>query len=285
MIYGLETTTQIDPWLNRGYHDLPFETYCEIPAANSHGLMDIRNKSPKYYQWKKSKPRTTDSMAFGTLVHWIILEPKVLEERMCLKKTVDGRTKEGKAYNADFQASLLPHQVAVDEETYDKVRFVRDQLAAHPYTSKLIGKGLSEQVGCWVHNETQVFCKTRLDKLFPKEGWIIDVKTTYDASPRAFQKQMVNLDYDLQAAFYMKGFEYIYKRRPEGYIYLCVENTEPHDIAIYTPEQTVIDHGNYKFQQGLMTYAECVKSGQWPGYEPRAVPMELPGWAVYMEQE
>lgn len=285
MIYSAETATQIDPWLAKGFHDLPFETYCEVNAANSHGLMDIRNRSPKFYQWKKTQPRTTASMAFGTLVHWIILEPDVLEKKLRLKKKVDARTILGKKYNEEFEASLLPGQVAVDVDEYEKIEELRDDLIAHPYTSKLIGKGLKEQVGFWVHNETQVFCKSRLDLNFPTEGWIVDVKTTYDASPRAFQKQMVNLDYDLQAAFYMKAFEYIYKRKPEGYIYLCVENKEPHDIAIYTPEQTVIDHGNYKFQQGLMTYAECVKSGVWPGYAQKAVPLDLPGWAVYMEQE
>lgn len=284
MLYSAQTSTMIDPWLAKGFHDLDFETYCQLDAANSHSLMDLRNRSPKFMQWKRKQPRKSAAMAFGSLVHWLVLEPGLIEQRVKLKRRVDGRTKEGKAYLADFEASLTPKDIPVDEETYTTVCYVRDELLKHPYTSKIIGKGRKEQVGCFVHNETQVFCKTRLDLHFPEAGWVIDVKTTNDASPYAFQKQIVNMDYDLQAAFYCKAFEYIYKKRPEGYIFLCVENTEPHDIAIYVPEQTVIDHGTYKYTQALMSYAECLKTGVWPGYSTKAVPLELPGWAVYQEQ-
>lgn len=285
MIYSAETATALDPWLAKGFHDVPFETYCAMDAANSHGLMDIREKSPAYYQWHKTNRKVTKSMDFGTFAHMIILEPGVLETKMRLRKKVDGRTKAGQAYNAEFEASLQPGQLSVEEGTYETLKMLRDKLEKHPWISRILGKGKNETTGFWVHNSTQAFCKARLDKVLETEGWVVDVKTCADASPRAFQKQMCNLDYDLQCAFYWDAFSYQLKRKPEGYLFLCVENTGMHDVAIYTPEQTVVEHGRFKYSKALMEYADCVKTGVWPGYPQKAMPLELPGWAVYQEQE
>lgn len=287
MIFNKTTEPILAPLLKKGLHELPFEDYLKAHGASSHGLMDIR-RSPKYYQHRKSMVQTKKaSFEFGTLVHGLVLEPDLIDKKVKVSPECDRRTTIGKQIYAEFMETVRPTDIVVDKETYENGLKIRDSLFLHPYTKELIKKpgAKKENAGFWVHETYEMFCKIKPDIAYEEHGWIIDVKTCANGSPKQFQKDMINFNYDLQAAFYMDGFKKITGRPAQGFIFLCVENTAPFDIAIYTPEAKVIEHGRHKYQQALATMQECCQTGHWPGYAEQAMSLELPGWAVWQEQE
>jgi exodeoxyribonuclease VIII len=42
---------------------------------------------------------------------------------------------------------------------------------------------------------------------------------------------------------------------------------------------TVIDWGRMRYKRALATFAECMKSGVWPGYPDDTIEADLPVWA------
>ncbi len=287
MIFNKTTEGILTPLLKKGLHEMPFEDYLKAHGASSHGLMDIR-RSPKFYQHRKatSSPKK-GHFEFGTLVHGLVLEPDLIEKKVRVMPECDRRTTVGKQIYSEFMETTKPSDVIVNKADYEDGLRVRDSLFKHPYTRELIKTPGSkkENAGFWVHPVYETFCKIRPDIAYEENGWLIDVKTCANASQKQFQKDMINFNYDLQAAFYLDGMKYITGKPPQGFIFLCVENCAPFDIAIYTPEAKVIEHGRHKYQQALATFQECWEKDYWPGYTEQAVSLELPGWAVWQETE
>lgn len=283
MIYNEQTKIICDPLLAKGFHDLDFDEYKAADAANASGLKAIR-RSPAHYQYFKANPKKTDAKDFGSLLHTLVLEPEWLERRAKRKKKVDGRTKEGKAYNEAFNAELEPGVLAVDEVEFDNLLRARDNLMKNSWTKRVMGKGKNEQSAFFLEtvDDKKIFCKSRIDKIC--NGWTIEVKTAANASKHRFNNDIIKFGYDIQAYMQRRAFEESEKCSPEGHMWLCVESDEVFGVAIYTAEPRIIEHGCWKAQKALMTYAECYESGVWPCYEEKPVALDLPAWAVYEEE-
>tara|TARA_R110000796_G_scaffold29552_2_gene79757 strand:- start:1446 stop:2276 length:831 start_codon:yes stop_codon:yes gene_type:complete len=74
---------------------------------------------------------------------------------------------------------------------------------------------------------------------FPGQGFIIDVKTTRDASPKAFARDVFNMDYHLQAALYCNGNKTLNFAGPDPkFFLLAIETKEPFNCQLYevTPD-------------------------------------------------
>jgi exodeoxyribonuclease VIII len=101
-----------------------------------------------------------------------------------------------------------------------------------------------------------------------KDGrvWLYDLKTTDDASPKAFLRTAYQYNYHLQAATYLRTFEKYTKVRPMGFRFVVVEK-ETYQGAIYDLGANIATDGIIKLENCIKTYTECVKSNQWPGYD------------------
>lgn len=273
----------LQPYLEKGFHELDFDQYLKTFGASSHGLMDMR-RSPKYYKWRRENQKRTDAMTFGTLVHLIILEPDVLEKRGKVKQKVDGRTKAGKEYNEEFEASLLPTDIVLDSEQKTKLEKMRDNLLAHSFCKEVVGRpSLKENAGFWIHERTNVFCKIRPDIAILDGDILIDVKSTVNAHPTVFQKQIYNLMYDMQAAFYLDGYRAITGRQGK-FIWLCPETEGALDVACYHATDKIYGFGKVRYEKTIQNFAECFANDSWPGYASGILPLDLPGWVETAEQ-
>lgn len=283
MIKNEITKALIEPMLAKGFHEMPFEDYLKVEAASSHGLMDIR-RSPKYYKWRKNNQKKTDAMSLGSLVHSLVLEPHILENKMRVKQKVDGRTKEGKAYNEDFMASVAPGDIVIDTEMNSTLLKIRDSLFENDFSKKILNTpSIKETAGFWVHDHTGAFCKIRPDIAILEGDIMVDIKTTQNAHPMSFMKDIYNLNYDIQAAFYIDGYREITGRTPK-FVWLCVENNEPHDVACYHATEKIYGFGKVRYEKTLAQYAHCYSTNSWPGYAQGIVPLDLPHWVETAEQ-
>jgi len=111
----------------------------------------------------------------------------------------------------------------------------------------------------------------------------LDVKTCGDARPAAFTKDIMNLHYDLQAAFYMEGVRRFMGE--EGtFIFVSVEADAPHATAYYalSPRHDLMLNGAKKYRHALNLYAKCKASGNWPAYEyGRVIEPQMLPWMAF----
>lgn len=58
-----------------------------------------------------------------------------------------------------------------------------------------------------------------------------------------------------------------------------IEKTEPYKISINTLDDNSIEYGRKKYIENCHTYAECLKTGKWDGYDKKINVVSLPNWA------
>lgn len=140
-----------------------------------------------------------------------------------------------------------------------------------------------------------------------------DLKTTEDASPEGFAKSIANWRYDVQHAYYMDGTRLaleqgkcnppqegkaelsvywtdpvtgvlcrcrpdFWRGYPKHFAFIAVEKKPPYAVGVYVLDSEGVEIGRAQYQHDLRVYAECVRSGEWPGYGDKIQTISLPGW-------
>ena len=62
-------------------------------------------------------------------------------------------------------------------------------------------------------------------------------------------------------------------------VFVFVEKSAPYESRRVVLKPTVLDWGRLRYRRALATFAECVKSGRWPGYDDATIEADLPPWA------
>ncbi len=262
--------------------DLPAEKYHAIQAMSAGGLKRMRISPAHFYgvQLDPNRPPPGDptpAMKNGTLVHCAIFEPDQVAARYVAKP--DGMSfasKEGKAWR-EANADREP----VDAEQMAAALAQADALRRLPDVGALLSEGFGESSAFWIDEATGELCKCRPDWCSPTgEGVVLlDGKTCQDASPDGFGRAVWNMDYWLQAAWYSDGFEAATGLRVHGFVFAAVESAWPHAAAAYMLGDDVLDKARRENRRLLNLYAECKRTGVWPGYLPGIQIVNLPAWA------
>jgi hypothetical protein len=260
--------------------DLPAEEYHATQAMSASGLKLMR-QSPGHYYGRMLDPlrpavEPTAAMRAGTLAHLCIFEPERVAELVVRPEGLDGRTKDGRAWLAENAGRQIvgAADLATAQAQAAAVRAVPD-LAA------LLAEGYGEASCFWIDEETGELCKCRPDWTSPAGDGVIlvDGKTCRDASPEGFGRAVWNLGYHLQAAWYADGFEKATGQRVHGFVFAAVESDWPHAAAAYMLGDDVLDASRRENRRLLNTYAECRRTGIWPGYPAGIQQINLPRWA------
>lgn len=140
-----------------------------------------------------------------------------------------------------------------------------------------------------------------------------DLKTTEDASPEGFAKSIANWRYDVQHAYYMDGTRLaleqgkctppqegkaelsvywtdpvtgvlcrcrpdFWRGYPKHFAFIAVEKKPPYAVGVYVLDSEGVEIGRAQYQHDLRVYAECVRTGEWPGYGDKIQTISLPAW-------
>lgn len=140
-----------------------------------------------------------------------------------------------------------------------------------------------------------------------------DLKTTEDASPEGFAKSIANWRYDVQHAYYMDGTRLaleqgkcnppqegkaelsvywtdpvtgvlcrcrpdFWRGYPKHFAFIAVEKKPPYAVGVYVLDSEGVEIGRAQYQHDLRVYAECVRTGVWPGYGDKIQTISLPAW-------
>jgi hypothetical protein len=149
----------------------------------------------------------------------------------------------------------------------------------------LLGMGIDLQV---YRNEAVlvwddgVLCRAMIDSIGRGIHQIWDIKTTSSGlSDAAINRTIVNLGYDISAAFYIKGLETLFPElagRVE-FRWIFIETEAPYDLRVKRPTATTLEFGRRKAEAAIAIWARCIASGQWPGWPRGESDADYPAWA------
>lgn len=268
------------------YSGISNEDYHGGVGVSKSGL-DLIARSPLHY-WSAYRdpdrePRQpTPAMKLGTAIHTAVLEPDTYKDRyVVLPDGIDRRTKDGKDFYAKLEMEALAKGAEIIAASdHAKVMKVYASCKNHPLTRKIFETGEAEVSVYWTDEETGVLCKCRPDWLLGGENpAILDLKSTINASPEPFMKSAYNFRYHVAAAWYLDGVEQAMGVKPDVFMFLAVEKDAPFAAAYYYADEDMLAAGRAEYRRALRTYADCLSSDKWPGYEQKLLPLNMPRWA------
>jgi exodeoxyribonuclease VIII len=255
-------------------------------SAVSKSHLDLVAKSPLHYWSRYLDPNRvpqepTAAMAIGSAVHTHVLELDLWDAQYVVAPAgIDRRTKVGKAEWDVFQTAIGTRTV-ISREDADLVMRIGRSVLSHPAAAYLLGlPGKAETTHMWVDEISGLQCKCRPDWLLDDGSMIVDLKTTEDASPRGFQKSIVQWRYHIQASFYLDGLQHATGKRPEQFVFIVVEKKPPFVCAVYVADPQMIEIGRETARRDLDKLNICKAADYWPGYSDCIEQINLPPWML-----
>lgn len=289
-------------------HGIPFETYLEIEALNSHGAQTILDKSAYHFRWERENHKpASDAMTKGTLFHELVLEPEKAAYRI-IPEDADKASNAGKLALVDFYCQALELDApriegkmadgvrlsaqldilearfadsglyAVKEGVFQQAVSMRDALMSKPIARALFEDGSREVTLLWRDREFGAPKKARVDWLPEGHEILVDLKTTASAGWEEAMKAIAKFGYRLQAAHYMEGARACGLNHSAFALYF-VESEPPYGVRSVYIDSHDIAEGAQKLRAATRIYAECLETGYWPGYPDEIEQASLPKWA------
>lgn len=257
------------------------------PALSSSIARRMLSQSPRHAWWNHPRlnpnfaPEESDTFDYGTAAHAMLLEGS--QSGLMVVEADDWRTKaarelrdqaraEGKTPILTRQLNRVKTMVAVAKE------FVAQSEIAGAFDA-----GKPEVTLVWT--EGTAYCKARLDWLTDDRAIVLDYKTTTNAEPEAFIRQMVGMGYDFQAAFYMRGLFAVSEAAPEPYPYpafsfLAQEVEAPFACSLVGLSEPLREIAALKVERAIMLWMDCMAKNEWPCYPTRICYAEPTTWQM-----
>lgn len=245
------------------------DTNAQYHENNALSRSDLRYilKSPLHFKCKMNEPKVqTKEMLFGSAFHKLILEPDNFDNEYAIMQSVDGRSKEGKAYKEQFMLEAGDKNI-IDELDYASMLQMRASLFSNDLAKALLTNGEVETSFYWKDEATGIDLKCRPDvvKTIGQNKLIIDLKTCKDASKDEFQRSCISYFYTLQAAMCREGLRVETGEHYE-FIFIAIEKDSPYDINIYQADDLFFKKGYKDLQNCLNIYKQCCETDNWYGY-------------------
>lgn len=257
---------------------VPRDVYDTIKGLSISRLKELR-RSPMHYQHALAQPRVSSALTLGTATHVAVLEPERFVHDFAIwnRKTESGRAgpRNGKWWDA-FQLEHKGRTILTEDEG-DAAQAIAKAVRFDETANQYLALGDPEVTMQWEIDGRQ--CRGRVDWLTTVEGerYLVGLKTTRDCRHFAFGSQAAKLDYALQWAWYLDGYEAITGKTPR-LIEIVVENTAPYAVATYRIENDILLQGRDNYRELLKILAECEEKDEWPGPVVGEQILTLPSW-------
>lgn len=227
-------------------------TFNPYPVSNSR--LSAFKKSPSHLiQYLTSDKLQTPAMAFGSAFHMALLQPDMFTESYAVAPDVDRRSKDGKlaydkfVYEADGKTVISAADHAKIDDMINRIRInsVANEL--------LTGCTGYETELNWNNIDTGIAMRGFIDAVGP--AFIIDIKTTTNADPYTFHKDIFRNYYHRQAAIYLDALDMdIYS----DYYIIAVEKEAPYGVSVHQLQPDVIEAGRKIMIDQLYEYRHWV---------------------------
>ena len=279
------------------YYDVPFSEYLSWDAFSKSKVRHII-RSPKHLEEAESADKETDAMRFGTIVDTMLFDLNWRDKIGVLPETYldvkSGKLKPFTLASSACKAILCKleasKEIVCKHAEYQKALSVYTSIVTHSDARQRINEcvinGYYQLSIVWVDNETGATCKGRFDMLTPGVE-AVDLKTTTDASPDVFSKKIYDLDYHVQAAMYLDGYQQLTGDPQLPWRFIVAESSPPHAVATYELDEQSIEVGRQRYKKAAALWVQYKQSGKARGYSEFCEPISIPTWAIMrnMDQE
>lgn len=267
------------------YTDMSNDEYhSDADSISRSGIMEFRKSA--YHYWcayldpERQPRKSTPEMIFGSAFHTMILEPHLFDKQFApkpkavlLKDVGREAYEEYKSYVKELEDT---NRHILSDAEYLALMGMRDALHANTDALSLLEGAICESSYFWKDPHTELLLKARPDIL--QGNIIVDLKTCADASPRAFQRAMVDSGYHVQGAMMIDALREVEGRKIEKFILLAIEKKPPYATAIYMLDDIAIEHGRHVYKNTLLDLKNAIGNNEWPCYGVQT--LSLPAWAM-----
>ena len=258
-----------------GVYDLSMAEYHGQPTVgasiSSSGLRTIWSRSPAHY-WVESplnpKPREQEErphFSIGRAAHHLLyLGRKGFDAEFAVRPTTwsDWRSNAAKEWKAE---QLAAGMTIITDAELENIAGMARSLAAHPLIKAGILDGAVERSLIWPDNHTGAWLKSRPDCIPNTSGDVADLKTCESVATDSLQRSMGTFHYPMQAALCGLGMKAVLDIQMQSFSFVWVEKTEPWCVRVTTMTPDDLVRGRMQVEASTRTFAECVKTGVWPG--------------------
>lgn len=264
------------------HYDMPAAAYHADPAPEpslSSSLARLLLRASPQAVWHAHprlnpghQPGHSDVFDLGTAAHLQLLEPGA---GLLVVDAADWRGKEAQAQRASARerglTPLLAHQ-------YQQVQAMCDAATAYLGQSEIgltWSTGTSEVTALWQEGPT--WLRARFDRLSDDRRAIFDYKTTTDASPAGFSRQIWRMGYHLQDAFYRRAIRALDGHEPR-FIFVAQSREAPFECSLHECSIELREYADVEIERAIKTWARCVDAGRWPSFGPHIHTVSAPAW-------
>lgn len=261
--------------------NMPAAEYHARKALSNTGITKLLDCPARFKLWLDGEQDDqTEAMLIGSAFHCLVLEPNEFLSRYHVAKH-PGNTSLGKE---ERSAAIAECRAVLTQNQYTEVEALANGIRRHKGISRLLSekKRRTEASIFWDEelNGVTIPCKARLDLVldWPDFGiLILDLKSMKSLSPSTLPRTLMDRGYYRQGWWYMRalvkaGID------PRGFYLAAVEKSPPWMAALIEPESAAIEQGGRECVKALQSYADCAKSGTWPGYPETVIKVDLPDW-------
>jgi hypothetical protein len=254
--------------MNRTLSNLEYHAH---PAISSSDVKAVYKTSLAHWRGKARKP--SSAFAMGSAVHALVLEP---EKKLVRRGPEDRRGDKWK--NAQLKADL-DNVILLTEGDFDLAARIADAVKAHPVAAMYLADPtfVAEASFFGIDPVTGIEIKCRPDGYLPEAGLVFDVKTTTDASPDGFPRELRKYAYDVQAAFYLRALRSAgYKA--DTFMFIAVEKEAPFAVGVHALTDRYLDHADQVVTYTLQKISNATAVSDFTTGWPLINHIDLPRW-------
>lgn len=273
------------------------EQYHSDRSAISKSGLDKIHQSPAHYYEAYLNPnraprKETSAFELGSIFHKLTLEPDDFKNEYVIVPHDAPARPTSLQINAKNPSDSSVKQIEwwknferyngvkkiISQADFDTASRMRDSVMNHPAAGDLLSRAGTCEETIFFHEEiTGVKCKCRPDKRLESQ-FILDLKSTEDASSEGFGRSSFNYRYHVQAPFYLYGADQVFGGY-DTFVFIACEKEPPYAVGVYFATREILTLGLDEFTQDLAVYKECLRTNEWPSYSPIIEPLQLPVWA------
>jgi len=262
------------------YSDIPAEAYhgqeiCPAPSISSSGLKLINARSPIHYWWqsamnpqrpvRKQKPHFN----LGAALHDVLLlgDGRFEQHYHVLPEGFDERgTVKWRDHIEARDHAMKKGKMVLTKPAFDTMRAMAESVSRHELAGALLTAGTPEITLAAIDPETGCWIRARPDNLPFNMEIIPDVKTAVDASLDIYEWAATRFGYFMSAAHYLDVIDLIYGEAKRSFVLITIEKDAPYVVTIDQLDSVDIDMARLKNRAALNKFADCLKTGNWYGY-------------------